>query len=239
MTFRAKPWMLPACMAVALGGGTTASWVMGERTLARFHHMVHTEQAHAQQLTLLEQRVDQLQQQILQQTAATPAARAERVADAQTAARQARDALAQLRKAQADLASGEAKVAAGWRLSLATASACALFTLVMLGWWWRHGFTSARAHASQASLPGTVQAIDAAAQAAAAADLLREQASRLNQAVASFKVGHARLMAHAQAHGVAGDIIARVKASSRRTEGPAPQAPPPSPPPQPGDRESH
>src|SRR6218665_1436282 len=52
-------------------------------------------------------------------------------------------------------------------------------------------------------------------ESAAAAESLREQASKLANAVAAFKLGHARMVAQAEARGQANEVIARVQASAR------------------------
>ena len=53
-------------------------------------------------------------------------------------------------------------------------------------------------------------------ESAAAAESLREQAGKLANAVAAFKLGHARMVAQAEARDHANDVIARVQASSAR-----------------------
>ncbi len=53
-------------------------------------------------------------------------------------------------------------------------------------------------------------------ESAAAAESLREQAGKLANAVAAFKLGHARMVAQAEARGHANEVIARVQASSAR-----------------------
>ena len=58
-------------------------------------------------------------------------------------------------------------------------------------------------------------------ESAAAAESLREQASKLANAVAAFKLGHARMVAQAEARGHANEVIARAQATARQ----APDAP--------------
>ncbi|RRS02428.1 chemotaxis protein [Aquabacterium soli] len=53
-------------------------------------------------------------------------------------------------------------------------------------------------------------------ESAAAAESLREQASKLANAVAAFKLGHARMVAQAEARGHANEVIARAQATARQ-----------------------
>ncbi|RZL08790.1 MAG: chemotaxis protein, partial [Rubrivivax sp.] len=67
-------------------------------------------------------------------------------------------------------------------------------------------------------------------ESAAAAASLRDQAAKLANAVAAFKLGHARLVAQVKAQDTASDLIAKAKASARGSAPPAGPASRPLPP---------